>query len=187
MVLGPPGAGKSTQAENLARLLAVPHVSTGNLLRREVAEGTPLGRRVAPLLAKGELLADDLIVEIVLARLGEMGRSGFVLDGFPRTQAQAEALERWERSTGLALDAVVWLEVARPELVRRLTERGRSQDRPDDTSETVRRRLELDAELTSPLKDFYRARGILLDIDGSLPEPDVTELILERLRGARRS
>jgi len=185
VVLGPPGSGKSTQASRVAEALHVPHLSSGDLLRREVEAGTPLGRRVEDGLARGELLPDDLITDFVLHRLTELGADpGFVLDGFPRSVPQAQAAARWDRSRNLWFETVVWLEVAHDELVQRLLERGRSAERADDTYETILHRLELDDEVTEPLKRLYRDLGLLVDVDGSGDLGDVTERVLTTLTEA---
>lgn len=188
--LGPPGAGKGTQAAQLARELGIPHLSTGDLLRGAVAAGTPLGREADGYMRAGKLVPDDLVLKILEERLARPdATAGFLLDGYPRNVAQGETLAK-----RTPLDGVISFEIASEELVRRLSERrtcpkcqsvyhltfqppqkaGRcDQDgaelvqRPDDRPEAIQNRLKVYAEQTAPLLDFYRARGLLRPVDGS--------------------
>ncbi len=161
LLLGPPGAGKGTQAELLATAVGIPHVSTGVMLREAVAAGTDLGRQVEAVMASGELVTDDLMVKVVEDRLAkEDAACGYLLDGFPRTVPQADAL-----GDG-AIDAVVLIEVGDEEIVSRLLQRAAEEGRTDDTEDVVRRRLEVYREQTEPLVDYYRGRGLLRDVDG---------------------
>ena len=176
VLIGAPGAGKGTQGVVLAERRGVPYLSTGDLLRDNVARGTDLGRRVAEYLDRGELVPDDLMVEIVLDRLGALdGRGGYVLDGFPRTVAQAEAAER-SVPGGLA-DVVVFLalpdEVARQRLEHRAS--GRSDDADGDT---IDHRLQVFHAETEPLVDFYRDQGALRAVDATEP-PDAVLAAIE--------
>jgi adenylate kinase len=192
--LGPPGAGKGTQARELAREWGVPQVATGEMLREAVAAGTPLGREAKRIMDTGALVPDDVMIGLIAERLRQPAAAGgFILDGFPRTIAQAEALERLLKDLGHTLDAVLYFEVAEPELVRRLTGRrlcrqcqtafhlvsapprregvcdrcgGELYQREDDGEATVRRRLQVYAQQTSPLLDYYRQRGQLVPING---------------------
>jgi adenylate kinase len=192
--LGPPGAGKGTQARELAREWGVPQVATGEMLREAVAAGTPLGREAKRIMDTGALVPDDVMIGLIAERLRQPAAAGgFILDGFPRTIAQAEALERLLKDLGHTLDAVLYFEVAEPELVRRLTGRrlcrqcqtafhlvsapprregvcdrcgGELYQREDDGEATVRRRLQVYAQQTSPLLDYYRQRGQLIPING---------------------
>lgn len=179
VLLGKPGSGKSTQAAEVARRLGVPHVSSGVLLRQEVRARTPLGRQIEDTLAKGELLADDVITGFVADHLTRVQTaSGFVLDGFPRSLPQALAAEEWRETGRPCIREVIWLDVARAQLVERLTERGLEGGRTDDTATTIERRLAVDAEVTEPLRDFYRSRAVLTEVDGSGPPAEVTSRIL---------
>ena len=189
-MLGPPGSGKGTQGPRLAARLAIPHVSTGDMLREARASGTDLGRRAAATMDRGNLVADDIMVAIVVERIGgpDCG-AGFVLDGFPRTVAQAEALNGGLDALGLSLTHVVLLRVPHEEILRRLAGRmmcdtcgrpategqgradrcacgGKLITREDDRPDAVKRRLEVYTAQTQPLCDWYAQRGLLRDIDG---------------------
>lgn len=153
LLLGPPGAGKGTQAAMIASALHVPHISTGEMLRDEVAKGSDLGRQVDGIMAAGDLVPDDLVVAIVDSRLGESDAGcGYLLDGFPRNTAQAEALND---AVINAIGTVVLLDVDTDELVGRLLKRAAEQGRADDNEATIRRRLEVYEEETTPLVSFY--------------------------------
>ncbi len=162
LLLGPPGAGKGTQATLLANALHVPHISTGDMLRSAVADGSDLGRRVESIMAAGELVSDDLVVAIVDERLSkDDARCGYLLDGFPRTIGQAEALND---SVVDAIGTVVLLDVPTEEVVQRLLKRAEDEGRSDDNEETIRRRLEVYDADTAPLVDFYG--NVVLTING---------------------
>jgi adenylate kinase len=191
--LGPPGSGKGTQARLLQEREGIPRISTGDILRAAVAAGTPLGRQAAGYLARGELVPDDIMIAVVEDRLRQPDtRRGFVLDGFPRTRAQADALDRILAAQGRRLDAVVYFQVSDTTVVRRLAGRrvcraaghiyhvefhpprvpGRCDldgspldQREDDREETVRRRLEVYRRETEPLAEYYRSRGIFTVVD----------------------
>jgi adenylate kinase len=176
VLLGPPGAGKGTQASQLASQLGVPAISTGDMLREAVSSGTELGRRVQGIMASGALVDDATMAEVVRERLAKSdARSGFLLDGYPRTLPQAETLERILESGGQELDAVLLVEVPEEELVRRTVLRGRGDD---DREEVVRERLRVYREKTEPLIGYYRERGLLYPIDGNLPIETVTSQML---------
>lgn len=184
MLLGPPGAGKGTQAKLLAEHLDVSHVSTGDLLRKAVAEGTELGRKARSYMEAGELVPDELILGMVRERLTDgTAEGGCILDGYPRNRAQAESLERVLGEIGREIACVVDLEVPEDELVRRIAGRARDEGRADDTEETVRNRLRVYQEQTEPLVAYYRERGVLREVDGT----GEIEEIAERIRGIARS
>jgi adenylate kinase len=182
LLLAPPGAGKGTQGERLAQVYGVPHLATGDLLRRHVAEATRLGTEAKSYMDRGELVPDRLVVDVIVDRIaGAEPLAGFVLDGFPRTLAQARQSYDWGRAKGRTFHAVISLQVPEHELVRRLLERGRKSGRTDDTEETIRHRLAVYGEHTEPLLDFYRGRDILIEVDGTGPVPQVTERIRDAL------
>ena len=182
LLFGPPGAGKGTQAALLAQRLGIPAISTGEVLRQAVAGGTELGRRVGSIIAGGALVDDATMAEVVRERLAQAdAHVGFLLDGYPRTLAQAEALEEILRRQGQALDAAVFLEVPEDELVRRLSGRQRA----DDREEVVRERLHVYEKKTAPLVGYYGQRGLLRQIDGNQAVPEVAEAILAALRPGR--
>jgi len=166
LFLGPPGAGKGTQAMRLARAIGVPHISTGAMLRQAVAEGTDLGQRAEAIMAAGNLVPDDLMIAMVAERLGrDDAACGYLLDGFPRNVHQAAALDG-TIGDGV-LEAVVLLEVAEDELVERLLIRARQEGRADDNEETIRRRLQVYYEETEPLVAYYPAHQVeVITIDG---------------------
>ncbi len=165
--LGPPGAGKGTQAARLSQELGFKKLSTGDLLREHVARGTPIGLQAKPIMDRGDLVPDDLILALIREELAER----VVLDGFPRTLAQAEALDRLFRETGTELLGVVLVEVPEEELLKRLLKRAELEGRSDDNEATIRRRLAVYREKTLPLVDYYGARGVLVRIHG-LGTPD---------------
>lgn len=176
MLLGPPGSGKGTQAVRLCEELGLLGLSTGDLLRSEREAGTELGLRAGRWVERGELVPDELVVEMLITRLGAERPDGFVLDGFPRTLAQAEALEQGLAARGQVVSAVVLLDVPDEEVVLRLAGRGRGDDQPD----VVRNRLLVYHQSTEPLVDFYDDRGLLRRVDGT-GDPDA---IYARLREA---
>jgi adenylate kinase len=166
VLLGPPGAGKGTQAAGLARRGGAPHIATGDIFRANVAQGTRLGRRAQRYMDRGDLVPDEVVIAMVMDRLAEPDcEEGFLLDGFPRTVAQAEALDRRLAGMDTPLDAALNFEVTEEELFRRLAGRSAALHRSDDTEQTIRHRLEVFAEKTRPLIDYYRHRGLLVGVD----------------------
>ena len=167
LILGPPGAGKGTQAAMISRAVGIPHMSTGEMLRDHVARGTDLGREAKSIMESGELVPDEIVIAMVRERLDEPDAAcGFLLDGFPRTAPQAEALDGV--LVDRPLEAVINIEVDEEELVSRMLARGRA----DDTEETVRNRLKVYGELTAPVVDYYAQKGILSRVlgDGTIEE-----------------
>ena len=182
LLMGPPGAGKGTQASRLAEARSLRKLSTGDMLRAHVGEGSDLGRRAKSIMDAGDLVPDDLIVAMVATELEEMDQVRVLLDGFPRTPGQAEALDELLADHGAAMSAAVVLEVPEDELVRRLVSRADEEGRSDDDEATVRRRMSVYRESTQPLLDFYDRRGVLERIDGVGDVSDVTERIQAVLR-----
>jgi adenylate kinase len=166
--LGPPGSGKGTQAKLLARRLGVPAISTGDMLREAVRAGTPIGRRARAIMDAGELVPDDVVIDLVSERItAPDAREGFLLDGFPRTVEQANALDRLLEGNGAVLDGVINLLVPEKTLIERMLGRAAAEGRTDDRPETMAERLKVYGEKTAPLVEHYRVRGILSDVDGS--------------------
>jgi len=212
VLLGPPGAGKGTQAKRLVVRFGVPQISTGDILRQAVKDGTPLGKQAAPLMAAGQLVPDPLVLEIVKERLSQPdAANGFILDGFPRTVPQAEALEAALQKHGRALDGVISLEVPIDTLVERISGRRSCPrdgavyhvvqnpprrdgvcdlcgsdlvQREDDREDKVRTRMQAYAEQTAPLKDFYARRGLLRVVDG-VGAPEAIEAAIAHALKAR--
>jgi adenylate kinase len=185
VVLGPPGAGKGTQAVKLAEQFACADVATGDIFRANVAEGTELGRAAQEYMDRGDLVPDDVVIAMVMERLAESDcAAGFVLDGFPRTVNQAEALDRQLADLGSPLHAVLCFEAAEEELLRRLAGRAAAQHRADDAEQTIRHRLEVFAVKTRPLIDYYRHRRLLTMVDGVGKVEEVTIRILGGLPSA---
>jgi adenylate kinase len=187
VLLGPPGAGKGTQAARVACRFGTPHIATGDIFRANVAEGTELGRAAQEFMDLGDLVPDDVVIAMVMERLVEGDcQTGFVLDGFPRTVNQAEALDRQLVDLGAPLQAVLCFEAAEEELLRRLAGRAAAQHRADDAEQTIRHRLEVFAIKTRPLIDYYAHRGLLINVDAIGPIEVVTKRILDDLEGNRR-
>jgi adenylate kinase len=174
--LGPPGAGKGTQAVRLAEELSFKKLSTGDILRDHVARGTPLGLQVKPIMDRGDLVPDDLILALIREELADR----VIFDGFPRTIPQAEALDRLLEETGTKLLGVVLVEAPEEELVRRMLKRAELEGRSDDNEETIRRRLQVYREKTEPLIQYYEKTGALRRVDG-LGTPDE---VYARIRAA---
>jgi adenylate kinase len=211
--LGPPGAGKGTQAKELARKFGVPHLSTGDMLRGNIAQGTPLGLQAKPIMDRGELVPDSLVLRMVKQRIEEADCSfGFVFDGFPRTVAQAQYLGELLKRIGFKQPVVVHLAIDPALVIRRITGRrlcnvggeiyniferpprvpgrcdndgGELEQRPDDREEIVAPRMTAYTKQTAPLVAYYRRLGRLHDVDASQPVEEVTRRILEVVRGAK--
>lgn len=184
LLLGPPGAGKGTQSERLVKALGILQVSTGDMLRAAVKSGTPVGRDAQGYMDRGELVPDAVVIGVAEERLRQPdARNGFILDGFPRTAAQAEALDAMLGKLGVTLERCVALRVDEAELVKRLLKRAELEGRADDNEETIRNRMRVYREQTQPLVEYYRGRGVLREVDGL----GTVEAVAERIQGALAS
>jgi len=182
LLMGPPGAGKGTQARQVADHFGVPAISTGDIFRANVAEGTPLGVEAQRYMDAGDYVPDEVTNKMVRNRIDEPdAEPGFLLDGYPRTPAQVEELDGMVKHTGHQLDAVVVLTVDPEELVQRLLQRAEEEGRADDTEDVVRRRQQVYAEQTEPLIGLYRERGLLVEVDGVGEVDEVTQRIFAAL------
>src|SRR3954470_24317788 len=188
ILMGPPGAGKGTQAKVVAEHFGIPAISTGDIFRFNVSEGTDLGKKAKEYMDAGEYVPDEVTNLMVRNRIDEPdAEPGFLLDGYPRTLAQVEELDSMIKFTGHELDAVVVLTVDREELVQRLMQRAETDGRSDDTEDVIRRRQEVYAEQTEPLIDVYRDRNLLLEIDGMGEVDAITKRIFTALEGVHES
>lgn len=211
IMLGPPGAGKGTQAKMLVEEFGIPQISTGDMLRAAVAEGTELGKKAKEYMDKGQLVPDEVVIGIVRERLSKPDcEKGFILDGFPRTVPQAEALDKILQEMGKKIDYVINIVVPDEEILKRLTGRrtcrkcgamyhvvfnppkkegvcdkcgGELYQRDDDKEETIRKRLEVYKAQTEPLVDYYKKKGVLVDIDGTKGIQEIYQDILKVLKG----
>jgi len=184
VLLGPPGAGKGTQAKRLAERLEIPAISTGDIFRANVSAETELGLAAKHYMDAGEYVPDTVTNDMVRARLSEPDAvKGFLLDGYPRTTAQVEVLDRILSESGVTLDAVVELTANPDEVVERLLKRAEIEGRADDTEDVIRRRLEVYEEQTAPLTEVYEARGLVRWVDGMGTADDVTDRLVTALEG----
>jgi adenylate kinase len=182
LLIGPPGAGKGTQATRIADHFDLARIATGDLLREQVARGTELGKVAEEYMDRGDLVPDDIVIQMTRDRMLEAsGEGGYVLDGYPRTLAQAEAAYRWAMARGIPFDLTLYFEIEEQELLARLAGRAREEHRSDDTEETVRHRLEVFASQTYPLVDYYQRRGILVRINAVGPIDAISEQIFATL------
>lgn len=182
---GPPGSGKGTQASRLAASLGIPQISTGDLLRANVARGTELGKVAKPVMESGALVPDDLVTRMLKERIEEPdAATGALFDGYPRTVPQAEALDRLLEEEGRSLTAVLFIDVPDAVIVERLVKRAEIEGRADDTPETVAARLRVYREKTEPLAELYRAHGVFHRIDGDRSVEAVAEDVLAAVKRA---
>jgi adenylate kinase len=182
IIMGPPGAGKGTQAKFIAEHFKIPAISTGDIFRANVSEGTELGIEAKRYMDAGEYVPDEVTNLMVRNRIDEPDAvSGFLLDGYPRTLAQVEELDGMIRFSGHALDAVVCLTVDQDEIVARLLQRAQVEGRADDTEDVIRRRQQVYLEQTDPLIEVYASRGIVHEIDGLGEVNEVTQRIFDAL------
>jgi len=182
LLLGPPGSGKGTQAKRLVDKLGVRHISSGDLLRAEVDADTDCGRAVKEALASGDLVPDEVVLEMLRGPIVEASEAGgYLLDGFPRTRAQAEAAAEMAAEEGVVADKAIFLIAEPDDLVGRLLARAKEMGRPDDNEDTIRHRIAVYASKTAPLRDYYAERGILLEVDALQTVDGVTAAILSGL------
>ena len=178
ILLGPPGAGKGTQAQRLVTKLGIPQISTGDMLRAAVAAGTAVGREAQAVMARGDLVSDDIVIRVAEDRLTQPdAKRGFVLDGFPRTPAQAQALDALLARLGTPLERCIAISLDEDEIVRRLLKRAEIEGRSDDNDEAIRKRLKIYSAQTEPLAAHYERQGILRAVDGAATMDDVAKRI----------
>ena len=185
ILMGPPGAGKGTQAKVVAEHFGIPAISTGDIFRANVSQGTPLGKKAEEYMDAGEYVPDEVTNLMVRARIDEPdAEPGFLLDGYPRTLSQVEELDGMIRHTGHELDAAVVLTVDADEIVARLVQRADVEGRADDTEDVIRRRQEVYAEQTAPLLEVYAGRGLVVEVDGMGEVDEVTTRVFSALESA---
>jgi adenylate kinase len=187
LLIGAPGAGKGTQAERIAQRFGLVHISSGDMLRQHVADGTALGKAAREYMARGELVPDGLVLDMLrkpVVAAAEQG--GYVLDGFPRNVEQAQAAYGVARDLGVSVQLAVYLAVERAALIARIVERGRTSGRADDTREVVERRLDVYEQHTWPLLDYYREREQLIQVNGDRPVDEVTWSVVVQLERAQK-
>lgn len=184
LLIGAPGAGKGTQAVRLAERLGLTHISSGDLLRQHVTEGTALGKQVQQYVSRGDLVPDQIVLDMLRKPIVAASQAGgYVLDGFPRTVEQAQIAYETARDLGVAVQVAIHLAVDRDELVRRLLARGRGSD---DTQEVIEHRLEVYEERTRPMIDYYAQRELLLTVNGARPPDEVTWSMIVQLQKTKR-
>lgn len=183
VLFGPPGAGKGTQSENLINKYGLVHLSTGDILRSEIARGTALGRKAKEVMDRGELVGDDIVIGMIESKLDENANAkGFIFDGFPRTTAQAVALDDLLQKKGTGISAMLALEVENEELIKRLLLRGQASGRPDDRNEDIiRRRIQEYNDKTLPLKKYYNEQGKFHSIHGIGTIDEIFKALVERI------
>ncbi len=181
LIFGPPGSGKGTQSVRLAEKFNLMHLSTGDMLRAEISAGTELGKKMSSIMSKGELVPDEVVIEMIAAKIDStIGRAGFLFDGFPRTVAQTSALEEMLKKRGMKIDCMLVLDVDHDELVKRLIARAEQSGRPDDKNPAIiENRIGVYKEKTEPIIDYCRKRGIYQPVNGM----GTIEDIFKRLSG----
>jgi len=182
VLLGPPGVGKGTQAALLVDELGIPHISTGDMLREAVRAGTPIGKKAKAVMDSGALVGDEIVIGIAEERLGQPdAAAGFILDGFPRTSAQAEALDDLLDRLGSDIECCLALTAETEAVVQRLLKRAEIEGRADDNEETIRERMRVYDAQTAPLIDYYRGRGLLVEVSGMGTIEDVSKSVMAAL------
>jgi adenylate kinase len=188
IIMGPPGAGKGTQAKVIAARLSIPAISTGDIFRANVAEQTPLGIEAKRFMDAGDYVPDEVTNAMVRDRLAEDDAArGFLLDGYPRTVAQVDELDEMLQAAGRSIDAVIHLTVDRDEVVQRLLKRAEIEGRADDTEDVIRRRQQVYADQTAPLLEVYAGRDLLVEVDGMGEVDEVTARVLAALDEVNRA
>jgi adenylate kinase len=186
LMIGAPGAGKGTQAVRMAEHFGLVHISSGDLLRKHVADQTAIGRQISSYLASGDLVPDGIVMDLLRKPiLAANADGGYILDGFPRTVEQARAAHKVAVELGVAVQVVVHLEVDRDELMRRLLERGAQSGRSDDNAEVIAHRLDVYDTKTRPMLDYYAEREELVSVDGSCSVEEVTKAVIDALEALR--
>jgi len=185
LIFGPPGSGKGTQSVRLAEKFNLLHLSTGDMLRAEIAAGTDLGKRMSAIMAKGELVPDEVVIEMIAAKVDSAkGYAGFLYDGFPRTVAQAVALEEMLGRRGMKIDSMLVLEVDHDELVKRLILRAEQSGRPDDRDPAViENRIDVYREKTEPIINYFREKGVYQPVNGVGAIEDIFMRLSEKIEG----
>jgi adenylate kinase len=185
LLIGAPGAGKGTQAVRLAEHFGITHISSGDLLRQHVTDGTPFGRQVQQFVSRGDLVPDQMVLDMLRKPIVEASaKGGYVLDGFPRTVEQAEVAYQTARELGVAVQVAAYLDVGRDELVRRLLARGRGSD---DTQAVIEHRLEVYDQKTMPMIDYYAKRERLVTVNGARPADEVSWSLVVQLQKHQRA
>jgi len=184
LIFGPPGSGKGTQSVKLAEEFNLMHLSTGDMLRAEIAAGTDLGKRMSSIMSKGELVPDEVVIEMIAAKIdGTKGKAGFLFDGFPRTVAQTEALEKMLNERGMKIDSMLVLDVNHDELVKRLILRAEQSGRPDDKDPAViENRIDVYRQKTEPIIDYCKKRGIYQPVDGVGSIDDIFSRLSDKMK-----
>ncbi|HNY14067.1 MAG TPA: adenylate kinase [Bacteroidales bacterium] len=185
LIFGPPGSGKGTQSVKLAEKFNLMHLSTGDMLRAEIAAGTELGKRMSTIMSKGELVPDEVVIEMIASKIDSTkGKAGFLFDGFPRTVAQTEALEKMLNTRGMKIDSMLVLDVEHDELVKRLILRAEASGRPDDKDPAViENRIDVYKEKTEPIIDYCRKKGIYQPVNGVGSIEDIFARLSEKIKG----
>lgn len=187
LMIGPPGSGKGTQAVRIAEHFGIEHISSGDLLRRHVNDGTSIGRTVGEYISRGDLVPDGIVMDILRKPVEAASKQGgYVLDGFPRTVEQAESAYLVAKALGASVRIALHLRVSREELIRRLLARGHQAGRTDDTEEVINHRLQVFDRSTLPLLDYYTQRETLISIDGDRPVEEVAEAAIAQLERVRQ-
>ncbi|MBR6440191.1 MAG: adenylate kinase [Aeriscardovia sp.] len=182
IVMGPQGVGKGAQSDDLAGIYGIPHISTGEIFRKNIAEKTELGKKVSSYIEKGELVPDEVTSAMVFDRLSQPdARKGWILDGYPRNARQSEALDEWLSKHGERLDAVILLEADADTIARRIQKRIREEGRSDDNPDAIAERLAIYARETKPLIDYYSQKGLLRRVNAEGSVPKVTAAMREAI------